>query len=165
MSARKRYLGARRAARISSRTRGAANAPPNTREESMTRIGRTTTAFSAALVLSTAMALWSASARADSNGLPGKLVGFEHNDDSSDDFGLREGRVFVEEEGGTIRGYSWGSSLCPNRTLSTAQLEFLLRAMEAKWVVLPYFKVGNGATRCLVSFGFARKGYVDDVSK
>jgi hypothetical protein len=73
--------------------------------------------------------------------------------------------VFVEENDETIRGYSWGSSLCPNRTLSTAQLEFLLRAMETRWVVLPYYKLGNGNTRCLVSFGFARKGYVDDVSK
>lgn len=108
----------------------------------------------------------SAPASADSSGLPGRLIAFEHNDDSSDDFGTREGRVFVEEEDETIRSYSWGSSLCPNRTLSTQQLEFLLRAMESKWIVLPYFKTGNGATRCLVSFALVtKKSYVDGVSK
>ena len=129
----------------------------------MSTIGRM--AFLAGPALCAA-ALLTAPALADSSGLPGKLIAFEHNDDSSDDFGTREGRAFVEEDDETIRAYSWGGSLCPNRLLTTAQLEFLLRAMEAKWVVLPYFKLGNGSTRCLVSFGLVtKKSYVDEVSK
>lgn len=110
------------------------------------------------LILTTLLALAPAvGARADSNGTPGPIVGFEHNDDSSDDAGLADGSLFIDEGSGTIREYRWGGSLCPGRELDTAQQGMLLEAARGKWVVLPYYKLGNANTRCLTSFGFAMK--------
>jgi hypothetical protein len=103
---------------------------------------------------------------ADNIGTPGPMVGFEHNDDSSDEAGLADGSLFIDEGGGTTREYRWGGSLCPGRELDTAQQSMLLEAGRGKWVVLPYYKLGNGGARCLTSFGFAmKKKFAAGISK
>jgi hypothetical protein len=96
-------------------------------------------------------------AHADLNGVAGRIIGIEHNDDSSDDFGASTGSVFVDEGGGTITEYRHGGSLCPGRILDSDQQSMLLDAMRSKLTVLPYHKLGNGGARCLVSFSFVAK--------
>jgi hypothetical protein len=108
-----------------------------------------------------------AAALADVTGTPGRLVGFEHNDDSSSDFGTDSGRVFVEETAATIRAYRFGGSLCPgDADLAFAQQAMLLDGLAAKLVLQPYYKSGNGGVRCLTSFLLVtKKAYAETLAK
>lgn len=102
---------------------------------------------------------------ADSIGTPGKIYGLEHNDDSSDEAGLRDGALFIDE-GDVVREYLWGGSLCPGRDLDIDQQRMLLDALRSKIILLPYYKLGNGNSRCLTSFGFTgKKGAIADITK
>lgn len=95
-------------------------------------------------------------ALADSIGAPGRIVGIEHNDNDSDDAGTYTGRMFVDVGGGTIEPYYFGGVLCSGRDLTIDQQRVLLDQMHTKkGVVLPYYKVGQAAVHCLVSFGLA----------
>lgn len=126
------------------------------------------TNFATMAVVSTLLgSVWAAGpAHADSIGTAGRILGIEHNDDDSDDYGISNGSVFVDEGGGTVREYRHGGSLCPDRILDVDQQRMLLDAMRSKMTVLPYYKVGNAASRCLVSFSFvAKKSAAADVTK
>lgn len=94
-----------------------------------------------------------ATASADFAGLPGTLLGFEHVDDSSDDYNFTgHGSIIMDDGDATPRAYRWGGSFCPGRVLDVAQQQLLVTAMAGKLVVLPYYKLGNGGERCLTSF-------------
>lgn len=100
--------------------------------------------------------LQAGAALADNAGTIGRIVGFQHNDPISSDF-IEEGRIYVDEGGGSLRQYKWGGSWCPNRDLDLDQQSLLLDAMRSKFAVLPYWKTGNGGVRCLIAFVFAPK--------
>lgn len=124
-----------------------------------------TTCRLAAGAISILLCLTAGEALADSIGVAGRIVGVEHNDDSSDDYGIAEGSVFVDEAG-TIREYRHGGSLCPGRLLDVDQQRMLVDAMRSKLTVIPYYKLGNGGSRCLVSYSFvAKKSAVGGVTK
>ncbi len=118
------------------------------------------------LILTALLALVPALASADTAGTPGPIAAFDHNDDSSDFFGLHAGALYIDEGGGTVRQYRWSGSLCTGRDLDTSQQALLLEAARAKWIVLPYYKTGSGNARCLTSFAFAiKKKFVGAVTK
>jgi hypothetical protein len=105
-------------------------------------------------------------AHADLAGNPGRIAGFEHNDDSSDDFGVNTISVYIDEGGGVIQRYYNHGQACAGRILDNDQQLMLIEAMRGKLQVLPYYKPGGANVRCLVAFTFALKpGYVDDVAK
>ena len=105
-------------------------------------------------------------ALADFKGTAGKIVGIEHNDDASDDAAIVTGSLFIEENDGTPGSYRFGGGLCPGRDLSIEQQALLLDALRSKLIVQPYYKVGNGATRCLTSFLLvAKKSYAVTLAK
>lgn len=100
-------------------------------------------------------------ARADFVGAPGKIAGFLHNDDNSDDYGVYRGLVSIDEGGGTVQPYRWGGTLCAGRDLSIDQQSLLLQALRSKMRVLPYYLNGQAGVRCLVSFGITAKSKND----
>jgi hypothetical protein len=111
-------------------------------------------------------ALTATPALADFPGTPGKIVGMDHNDDSSDHSGLADGTLFIDEGSGAVRAYRWGGSWCPGRELDVDQQRMILDALRSKLLVLPYYKTGNGNERCLTAFGFtAKKSAIDEVAK
>jgi hypothetical protein len=106
-------------------------------------------------------------ARADSDGEPGKLVAVEVLTADSDDYTLRHGRIIVQETTGKVdRTYLLGgTSLCPNQEVSDAQIDMLVRAAgNPKLVIKPFFKVGNGNSRCLVGFALGAKKQVAEIT-
>ena len=106
-------------------------------------------------------------ARADSEGAPGKLVAVEVATADSDVYALRHGRIVVEEAGKLQRQYLLGGiSLCPNADVSDAQIDMLVRAAgNPKLAIKPFYKVGNGNSRCLVAFVLGAKKPVADVTQ
>ncbi|MEW6268484.1 MAG: hypothetical protein AB1689_04210 [Thermodesulfobacteriota bacterium] len=121
---------------------------------------KTLAAAVAALVLALPVA-----ASADSAGIPGKILGFEHNGDESDDAGLSHGVITVDEGNEATRQYHWGGSFCLERDLDIQQQQLLVTAIAHRMAILPYYKLGNGNTRCLVSFVLTRPAYVEKVQK
>lgn len=92
---------------------------------------------------------------ADSIGLVGVVNKLTVYDDSSDNYGAQHGILQVVESGsGTLREYKWGASLCPGRELAPDMIQLLSDAMHNRPAVeiVPSYKTGNGATRCLVGF-------------
>jgi hypothetical protein len=111
-----------------------------------------------------AAALVAGEARADSAGEPGRLVAIEVNTPDSDVYAIRRGRLYVEETATkTRRPYLFGdSSLCPNFEVSELQIDMLARAAtNPRILIKPFYKTGNGGSRCLVAFVF---GTVKDVA-
>jgi len=94
-------------------------------------------------------------AAADSTGVTGVIGKLTVYDDSSDNYGLQWGILQIVENGtGTLRNYLWGGSLCPGRELAPDMIQLLADALHNRPVVeiVPSYKVGNGASRCLVGF-------------
>lgn len=91
-------------------------------------------------------------ARADSTGTTGRLVTVEHVDDDSDDYGTYHGRIFVDVGSGLLNEYRWGGVICSGRDLDIDQQRLLVSAMNKKLVLIPYWKIGMGGIRCLMSF-------------
>lgn len=90
---------------------------------------------------------------ADSDGLVGSVDSITVNESSSDDYAMANGVVTVREKSGTKRDYKWGGSLCPGRNLSASSISMLFDALRTQNVeVVPSYKLGNGATRCITSF-------------
>jgi hypothetical protein len=107
-------------------------------------------------------------ARADSEGEIGKLVVVEVNTADSDVYALRHGRIVVEESVGKAqRVYLLGGvSLCPNQEVTDGQIDILARAAgNPKLLIKPYYKAGNGNSRCLVSFLLGSKKHLGQVGQ
>jgi len=118
--------------------------------------------IAAPLALSIWMILFAAlPAAADFVGSAGKIVGYLHNDNDSDDYGVYRGMVAVDEGGGMVQTYRWGGTLCAGRDLDIDQQSLLLQAIRSKMRILPYFKNGQAGIRCLVSFGMNMKPKYD----
>lgn len=122
----------------------------------MTRTIATTLALTAGILTFVALP-----ARADLVGDAGKIVGYLHNDNDSDDYGVYRGMVAVDEGGGSVRTYRWGGTLCSGRDLDIDQQALLLQAIRSKMRIMPYFKNGMAGIRCLVSFGLNQKSKYD----
>jgi hypothetical protein len=105
--------------------------------------------------------------RADTAGTPGTALALVHNDDGSNDYGAVNGTLVVSEPGNVLRDYSWGGSLClGDRNLDIDQQRVLLDAIRSRMLILPYFLIGNGNTRCLTSFVLVgKKSAAADVAK
>jgi hypothetical protein len=107
-------------------------------------------------------------ARADSEGEAGRLVAVEVLTADSDVYALRHGRIVVEESPGKEeRTYLLGGvSLCPNQAVSDAQIDMLVRAAgNPKLLIKPFFKTGNGNSRCLVGFVLGAKKQVAGITQ
>lgn len=94
-------------------------------------------------------------AAADSTGVAGVIAKLSVYDDSSDTYAMQNGILQVVENGtGTLRNYLWGGSLCPGRELAPDMIQLLADAMHNRPTteIVPTYKVGNGASRCLVGF-------------
>jgi hypothetical protein len=124
---------------------------------------KTTATILAALLV----CLVTTAAHADSPGTPGPALALIHNDDGSLDYGTWHGTLVVAESADLQRDYRWGGSLCIGaRDLDIDQQRLLLDAMRSKMLILPYYVLGNGNTRCLTSFIIvAKKSAAADVSK
>jgi len=108
----------------------------------------------AAAVAVVAAMLAPATASADTTGTAGPVIGLELNEDSSDEYLAYRGRIFVSEGGGTVQVYRWGGTACNGITMSDPQVDILGEAINNKAArVIPYWKLGAGGARCLVSFG------------
>ena len=107
-------------------------------------------------------------ASADSEGEAGRLVAVEVLTADSDVYALRHGRIVVEESlGKEVRVYLLGGvSLCPNQDVSDAQIDMLARAAgNPKVVIKPFYKTGNGSSRCLVGFVLGGKKQVAGITQ
>jgi hypothetical protein len=119
-------------------------------------------------VLLLAASLIGEAARADSEGEAGRLVAVEVVTADSDVYALRHGRIVVEESlGKEERTYLLGGvSLCPNQDVSDAQIDMLVRAAgNPKLSIKPFFKAGNGNSRCLVGFVLGAKKQVAGITQ
>jgi hypothetical protein len=93
-------------------------------------------------------------AHADSIGAVGQIVGIEINEDSSDEYGIYRGRIFLKETPTTVQVYRWGGVACNGYVLMESQIALLSATMSSKTArLIPYWKIGAGGARCLVSFG------------
>jgi len=106
-------------------------------------------------------------ARADSEGAAGKLVAVEVLTTDSDVYALRHARIVVEESGKVQREYLLGGvSLCPNADVSDGQIDMLVRAAgNPKLAIKPFYKAGNGNSRCLVGFALGAKKQVAEITQ
>lgn len=94
---------------------------------------------------------------ADSNGVAGYVAAVTVYESSSDEYGTANGSVSVREGGqatGTLREYKWGGSLCAGKNVGSEDVRLLVDAMRGRseMQIVPTYKVGNGATRCLTGF-------------
>ncbi|MFY0538356.1 hypothetical protein [Nannocystis pusilla] len=91
---------------------------------------------------------------ADSAGSIGNVDSVTVYESSSDDYAMANGVLSVREKSGTKRDYKWGGSLCPGRNVSADSISMLFDALRSQTQVeiVPSYKVGNGATRCLTGF-------------
>lgn len=91
---------------------------------------------------------------ADSAGSIGNVDAVTVYESSSDDYAMANGVLSVREKSGTKRDYKWGGSLCPGRNVSADSISMLFDALRSQTQVeiVPSYKVGNGATRCLTGF-------------
>ncbi|MCY1056082.1 MULTISPECIES: hypothetical protein [Nannocystis] len=91
---------------------------------------------------------------ADSAGAVGAVDTLTVYESSSDDYAMANGLLTVREKSGTKRDYKWGGSLCPGRNVSAGSLAMLFEALRSQQTVevVPSYKTGNGATRCLTGF-------------
>lgn len=91
---------------------------------------------------------------ADSSGSIGNVDSVTVFESSSDDYAMANGVLSVREKSGTKRDYKWGGSLCPGRNVSADSISMLFDALRSQTQVeiVPSYKVGNGATRCLTGF-------------
>jgi hypothetical protein len=91
---------------------------------------------------------------ADSAGALGNVDAVTVYESSSDDYAMANGVLTVREKSGTKRDYKWGGSLCPGRNVSSGSISMLLDALRSTQTIeiVPSYKVGNGATRCLTGF-------------
>ncbi|MDC0721860.1 hypothetical protein [Nannocystis bainbridge] len=91
---------------------------------------------------------------ADSSGSLGTVDSVTLYESSSDDYAMANGVVSVREKTGTKRDYKWGGSLCPGRNVSSDSIGMLFDALRSQpnVEIVPSYKVGNGATRCLTGF-------------
>jgi hypothetical protein len=125
------------------------------------------TRFVLSLVL-LAASLIGESARADSEGEAGRIVAVEVLTADSDVYALRHGRIVVQESVGKAeRTYLLGGvSLCPNQDVTDAQIDQLVRAAgNPKLSIKPFFKTGNGNSRCLVGFVLGAKKQVAGITQ
>jgi hypothetical protein len=107
-------------------------------------------------------------ASADSEGEAGRLVAVEVLTADSDVYAQRHGRIVVEESlGKEERVYLLGGvSMCPNQDVSDAQIDMLARAAgNPKLVIKPFYKTGNGSSRCLVGFVLGGKKQVAGITQ
>ena len=91
---------------------------------------------------------------ADSAGSIGNVDAVTVYESSSDDYAMANGVLSVREKSGTKRDYKWGGSLCPGRNVSADSIKMLFDALQSTQTIeiVPSYKVGNGATRCLTGF-------------
>ncbi|HEY8518386.1 MAG TPA: hypothetical protein VIS07_22975 [Candidatus Binatia bacterium] len=115
----------------------------------------------AAIVAALVLAL-PAAASADSTGIAGKIIGFQHFGTTSDDAGMVAGKIYVDEQGST-RVYAWGGSLCGSHQFDVDERQLLATAISHRMSIVPRYKIGSGNTRCLVAFTLTRPAFVDRV--
>jgi hypothetical protein len=101
---------------------------------------------------------------ADLIGVAGPIVGIELNDDTSDEWANYQGKVFIDE-GDTVQEYRWQGTACSGKAMSVTQQEILAGGVGKKVVVIPYYQLGVGGVRCIVSFNVAGKKAVPDVTR
>lgn len=94
---------------------------------------------------------------ADSTGVAGSVTAVTIHESSSDEYGTFNGSVTVREgndASGTAREYKWGGSLCAGKNVGADDVRLLTEAMRARsdLQIVPSYKIGNGATRCLTGF-------------
>lgn len=99
---------------------------------------------------------------ADQEGAEGVLVSMQLNARGSDDFSAYHGAIEVrswsKKKGkSSQRQYQWGGSNCPNRNLTSDQIEVLTSALSDNLRIKPAFVPGQlPKSRCLVSFKVSR---------
>ncbi len=100
-----------------------------------------------------AVVLVPAVAYADSDGSKGTVASVTVNESSADDYTAERGNVFIQEASQT-RKYQWGGTACSGKNLSEANIALLVDALRAsdRLEIVPSYKSGAGAARCLVGF-------------
>ena len=100
-----------------------------------------------------AVVLVPAVAYADVDGTKGTVASVSINDIYADDYTAERGNVVINE-GSATRKYQWGGTVCSGKNLSEANVSLLIDALSAKdrLEIVPSYKSGAGAARCLVGF-------------
>jgi hypothetical protein len=123
-------------------------------------ISRSLVAAAAAVVI-----LPTALAYADESGLTGRVVSIRVNETSSDDATGFVGSVTIRsgsKNSREVNEYRWGGNQCPGRNLSEANVTRLVEALAEgdELRVTPYYKNGNGGTKCLTAFDVTHRSAV-----
>lgn len=100
-----------------------------------------------------AVVLVPAVAYADVDGSKGTVASVTVNESSADDYTAERGNVILKE-GSQARKYQWGGTACSGKNLSEANIALLVDALRAsdRLEIVPSYKSGAGAARCLVGF-------------
>ena len=100
-----------------------------------------------------AVVLVPAVAYADVDGTKGTVASVTVNESSADDYTSERGNVLLNE-GSQTRKYQWGGTACNGKNLTEANIALLIDALKAKdrLEIVPSYKSGAGAARCLVGF-------------
>lgn len=105
-------------------------------------------------------------ARADTAGVTGTLVGIVLNEFTSNALPSYYGKIVVEEAGPILREYRWMGTPCSGRNVSANNVNILARVVGQRTVqITPYYKLGLGGTRCLVSFLLADPEVIEDIDQ
>ncbi len=96
-------------------------------------------------------------------GEAGRLVAFRSVGDASDEWDLLRGEIHLQV-GTQLQAYRWGRAFCPGKDLTEAQEARLQRALgDRRLVVIPYYKNGQGGSRCLVHFVITERRLADSI--
>lgn len=92
-------------------------------------------------------------ALADSEGIPGSVVGVMLIDDDSDIYASRHGEVLIRQIDGEEQAYVWGGFTCQDKTIPSEVREALIEAAgNRKKLVYPFYGGGLGGQRCIRRF-------------
>jgi len=116
------------------------------------------TSMSAALLV-----LLAAPASADSQGDSGRVAGMVLNETGSDISTVARGKVVIDSAG-VLQPYFWDGTVCAAHALTESE-EALLAGLigNKKVLITPYWKPGQGALRCLVSFVLGDKKSIPNI--
>ena len=116
--------------------------------------------LSATAVLITSLAT---GARADEDAQRLPLVFLEINTLIADTYLQYHGKALTMVSSGIYEEFRWGGASCGSRTLSEQQVAALQGALDNPKVKVAFrYQYGQGeATKCVVGFSLARKGYIE----
>jgi hypothetical protein len=111
------------------------------------------------------LALPAAIVYADDAGATGRVVSVRVNETSSDDAASYRGTVTIRtgsKKNPEVAEYRWGGNQCPGRNVSEENVDRLVEALSDsdEIRVTPYFKTGNGGTKCLTAFDVVHRSAV-----